>query len=398
MRDGYLLIRDAIPPRDLASLRLSFETLLERQRVVWRRERAPGDPPGGVWDTARQPRLSKTEAFVDAATAEAVELWLSESIRGVAAQLLQDENAAVAEMQMMCNPRFDYGPAPWHRDINPAEVGPLQQLQDSLAADGPTYVQWNIPLYDDNVFWVVPGSHLRTTTEAESRGLQEDPLAPLPGGMRTELQAGDVLVYIHYLLHWGSSYMREPLRRTVHGGHAIYPYWEDLGFTRHLSAQSRQRFEGWAARTAALKDHTEHALRAVLDRDAGAYTDALETLRPGTGDATKLQLTIWLCKAAMRIHLLKRPDYASLPDEVRDLAASHHSTALNWGPEFAKRFTKPEADRIWEGFGALEDQLLASDDEDHVPGYQTGPVAYSLERMRNCYTVADFIGSWEHAA
>ena len=203
--------------------------------------------------------------------------------------------------------------------------------------------------------------------------------------MRTELHAGDVLVYIHYLLHWGSSYMREPLRRTVHGGHAIYPYWEDLGFTRHLSAQSRQRFEGWAARTAALKDHTEHALRAVLDRDAGAYTDALETLRPGTGDATKLQLTIWLCKAAMRIHLLKRPDYASLPDEVRDLAASHHSTALNWGPEFAKRFTKPEADRIWEGFGALEDQLLASDDEDHVPGYQTGPVAYSLERMRNCY-------------
>ena len=47
MRDGYLVKRDVIPPDDLASMRETFETLLERQKAVWRLERGPDDPPGG---------------------------------------------------------------------------------------------------------------------------------------------------------------------------------------------------------------------------------------------------------------------------------------------------------------------------------------------------------------
>ena len=78
MRDGYLVKRDVIPPSELASLRVTFETLLDRQRAVWRRERGPDDPPGGIWDSAMQPRLSNTETFIDADTAEAVEIWVSE--------------------------------------------------------------------------------------------------------------------------------------------------------------------------------------------------------------------------------------------------------------------------------------------------------------------------------
>ena len=105
---------------------MTFETLLERQKAVWRRDRAPEDPPGGLWDTAPQPRLGNTETFIDADTAEAVELWVSEPIRGLATELLQDEHAGVSSMQMMCNPTFDYGPAPWHRDIHPIDMGPMQ--------------------------------------------------------------------------------------------------------------------------------------------------------------------------------------------------------------------------------------------------------------------------------
>ena len=138
--------------------------------------------------------------------------------------------------------------------------------------------------------------------------------------------------------------MSEPTRRTLHGGHTIYPHWEDLGFTRHLSAEARGWFEVWAARTARLKDDTERALRGVLDSDARAYAEALEALRPGAGAATKLQLTIWLCKAAMHIHNLKRPDYASLPAEFRRRAEYSHGISLNWGPPFAERFTKAEAE------------------------------------------------------
>ena len=398
MRDGYLVKRDVIPEDQLASLRVTFETLLDRQRAVWRRERGPDDPPGGIWDSAMQPRLSNTEAFIDAGTAEAVELWVSEPIRGLAAELLDDEHAGISAMQMMCNPTFDYGPAPWHRDIHPIDMGPMQSMQDSLVEDGPNYMQWNIPLYDDSVFWIVPGSHTRINTEAENRSLLENARVPVPGGEQVELRAGDVLVYVNYLIHWGSRYMSEPKRRTLHGGHTIYPHWEDLDFTRYLSAEARGWFELWAARTARLKDDTERALRAVLDRDAQAYTDALEALRPGAGAATKLQLTIWLCKAAMHIHNLKRSDYASLPAEFRRRAEYSHGISLNWGPPFAERFTKPEADTIWQQFGALEDHLLARDGEDYVPGYQSGPIPYSLERMQRGITVDQFIASWEHAA
>ena len=396
MRDGYLVKRDVIAPSDLASLRVTFETLLERQRAVWRRERGPDDPPGGIWDSSLQPRLSNTETFIDADTAEAVELWVSEPIRGLASELLDDEHAGISAMQMMCNPTFDYGPAPWHRDIHPIDMGPMQSMQESLVDDGPNYMQWNIPLYDDSVFWIVPGSHTRINTEAENRSLLEDARVPIPGGEQVHLRAGDVLVYVNYLIHWGSRYMSEPKRRTLHGGHTTYPHWEDLGFTRHLSAEARGWFELWAARTARLKDDTERALRAVLDRDQDAYLNALEALRPGAGAATKRQLTIWLCKAAMHIHNLKRPDYASLPPEFRRRAESSHGISLNWGPPFAERFTKPEADAIWQRFGAVEDHLLAPDGEDFVPGYQSGPIPYSLERMHAGFTVDDFIASWGH--
>ena len=71
-------------------------------------------------------------------------------------------------MQMMCNPTYDYGPASWHRDIHPIDMGPMRQMQESLVEDGPSYVQWNIPLYDDSVFWVVPGSHTRINSEART--------------------------------------------------------------------------------------------------------------------------------------------------------------------------------------------------------------------------------------
>ena len=235
-------------------------------------------------------------------------------------------------MYMMCNPTFDYGPAEWHRDVDAADSGPLQQMQDSVREDGPTYLQWNIPLYDDKVFWVVPGSHVRINSDAENRGLMTDNRSPLPGGMPVEMQAGDALVYIHYMLHWGSSYTKEPKRRTVHGGHTVFPYWEDLGFTRHLSAESRARFEVWTARTATLKDQTERALRAVADGDPRAYAQALEDLRPGASKATKLALSIWLCKAAMNMHNLKRPDFERLPPEIRLQAAAYHGITLKWGP------------------------------------------------------------------
>ena len=88
-------------------------------------------------------------------------------------------------MQMMCNPTFDYGPAPWHRDIHPIDMGPMQSMQDSLVEDGPNYMQWNIPLYDDSVFWIVPGSHTRINTEAEIAACWRTPACRFPAASRS---------------------------------------------------------------------------------------------------------------------------------------------------------------------------------------------------------------------
>ena len=57
MEDGYLVFREVIPPAELDALRESYELMVSRQREIWARERAPHDPPGGVWETSPQPRL-----------------------------------------------------------------------------------------------------------------------------------------------------------------------------------------------------------------------------------------------------------------------------------------------------------------------------------------------------
>ena len=160
------------------------------------------------------------ERLVDADTARAVELWLGEPVLGVCRELLCLPEASPMLMSMMCNPRTDHGPAKWHRDIHPIDMAPLRLLQAEILETGPRYLQWNVPLYDDDVLWVVPGSHRRLNTPEEERQLEEDPRASLPGGVPVDLNAGDGVVYNNCMLHWGSNYAPK-LRRTLHGGHAV---------------------------------------------------------------------------------------------------------------------------------------------------------------------------------
>ena len=288
-------------------MREACEGLLDRQREIWRQEAGPDDLPGGVWDMRPQPRVPEFHALVDAETALAVEIWLSEPVMSISRELLSGPEAVPMHMMMMCNPRTDHGPAKWHRDIGPLEVTPLWLLQEELAETGPRYLQWNLPLYDDDVLWVVPGSHRRLNTPEEDRRLADDPRSPLPGGMPVELKAGDGLIYYHSMLHWGSNYSPK-LRRTVHGGIAVHAMPRDLGFTRHLSPSAAAAFQSWNRRAAEQRDLTDQALRGVLNGDAAAFRTALERLHPGAGPASKLTLTACLAEAARHIHLLRQPD------------------------------------------------------------------------------------------
>jgi hypothetical protein len=271
-------------------------------------------------------------------------------------------------------------------------MAPMHSLQVDMLENGPRYLQWNIPLYDDDVLWVVPGSHRRLNTEEENRQLLENPRVPLPNGTPVELNGGDAVVYINYIMHWGSNYSAKR-RRTLHGGHSIFTDYPDLSFTRFLSSQARETFAGWSQRSAKMQDVTESALRAAINADVPAYHAALEALQPGAGENGKMVLTIYLSKAAYHIHLLKNPDADNLPPEVLRRASSSHSITINWGPEFANRFSQADADVLWQRFKTL-DAKLQSDTEHFVPGYQSGPMRYFFDEMPADFGPEDFIASW----
>ncbi|MBM3262145.1 MAG: phytanoyl-CoA dioxygenase family protein [candidate division Zixibacteria bacterium] len=389
MEEGYLVLRNVIPPDRLASLRAAYETLVDRQRAIWAQS-----PSGNVWEISPQPRLALdlTPELIDDKTANTVECWLDDNTLGVSQELLAAPDAGVTQMMLMCNPVRDHGPANWHRDVHPIDTAPLEAYLLDLAENGPRYVQWNISLYDDDVLWVVPGSHLRINTEAEDRSILADPKAPVPGGVQTHLKGGDGVVYILPILHWGSNYSTQ-LRRTIHGGYSNYTAYSNLAFVHHLSPESRAAFERWAARTERMKDHTEAALRAVIRRDGPAYLEALDRIHPGRGEQGKRLSTVYLCKAAFFIYLAKHPGLEDIPAPLHHAAKGGHPGTLNWGPDFAGRFSVEEADTLWQRF-EIVDRRLQADEPFFEPGFQSGPMRYFFNRMPDELTVDRFIAGW----
>ena len=400
LEQGYLVLRNVVPPNELEGLRRSYEILVERQRAIWARDRSPGDPSGGVWESSPQPRLflnsgrENSSPLIDEETANTVEFWLHENTQGVSSRLMDVDDAAATEMFLMCNPVRDRGPANWHRDIHPIDTAPRMGYIDDIKENGPSYVQWNIPIYDDEVLWVVPGSHIRVNTEEEDSQLLENSYAPLSSGHQTHLAAGDGVVYITPILHWGSNYSTK-LRRTIHGGFARWgrTYYGNLDFARCLNPAARETIERWACRSAEAQDCTEAALRAVISKDGTAFQQCIERIHPGVGENGKRLQTVFLCKAVMHIRCTKYPDLPNVPEDLRNRGTRPHPTTLNWGPQFADRFTLAEADALWERFESL-DAALQKDEEQFSPGFQSGPMRYSFNEMPADFNLGDFIASW----
>ena len=397
MEEGYLVLREVVPPEELDALRESYELMVSRQREIWARERGPNDPPGGVWETSPQPRLllgrDPLARLVDEKTASTVEIWAHENLQGASTELLGEADAGVTEMMLMCSPVRDCGPAAWHRDHHPIDTAPLQGYIDDIVEAGPRYVQWNLSLYDDSVLWVLPGSHLRVNTAEENRHLLADPKVPLPGAVQTHLNAGDGVVYILPILHWGSNYSRK-MRRTIHGGFSNHTHYQAFNYIDYLSPEVRDKFHRWNERSEQMQVWTENALRAVVEKRADAYHTALENLHPGRGEKGKMLSTVFLCKAACFVAMAHGCDLSDIPDELKNRGKGFHPITLNWGPPFAERFTKAEAVTVWDRFKPL-DVRLKTDEEQYLPGFQSGPMHYYFNEMPANFGVADFIKTWE---
>ena len=394
LEEGYVIVRQVVPPDQLEELRRVYEILVDRQRAIWARDRAPGDPPGGHWETGAQPRLILTSLAgeIDASTAGAIEIWLHENVQGASSRLLGVEDAAVTEMMLMCSPVRDHGPARWHRDFSPGHSSSVMGYAEDIRENGPRYVQWNLTLYDDDVLWVVPGSHLRPNTPEEVEQLRRNDRAPLDSGVQTHLAAGDGVAYILPILHWGSNYSTR-LRRVIHGGFSTFTHYPDPHYLEHLSPGARDTFERWRRRSDLALDHAEAALRAALEGDGPGYHRALETLHPGSGPMAKRQSTIFLSKSARDIRNLKHPDFESLPEAERKFATMIHPMTLQWGRRLGDRFSEAEAQALWVRFEPV-DRSLQADEEHQVPGFQGQATRYFFNEVPESLTVDGLVAGW----
>ncbi len=385
--DGFLIIRECIPPKHLDMLRKSFEVLVERQKIKWADERQPGDPPGGVWETAAQPRVAPYEKLIDSGTSDTVEFCLHENTMGVCEHLM-GATAGVQQFMLMCSPVTDHGPAAWHRDIHPIDQAPLCGLEIDLLENSPAYLQWNVPLYDDNVLWVVPGSHRRPNTHAENRQLRENSQVPLPKSIPVELKAGDGVLYSNTILHWGSNYSTK-FRRTIHLSYrsfagSIFPhvchFHRNLDFTAVLSPEARATFMHHSRLYADECDVIETVFRAIIDKDADSFYNGLSVLHPGvTG---RMVCIILLSKMVYKMRFAShsvRPNFGGDISQDKDLAP---------------RFTDSEIEMLWQRFSPL-DARLQSDEEQYTPGFQSRPMRYFFEEMPTDFGIEDFIACWD---
>jgi ectoine hydroxylase-related dioxygenase (phytanoyl-CoA dioxygenase family) len=393
--EGYIILRGMILPEELKSLRVTVETLYERQ------------PKDEGWSKRALPRVIVDE-LIDEETANVVDFVLGENTLGVSHQLLGKAEVAPSMISILCNPVFDAGPSRWHRDIHPHDQAPLAGIQLDFLANGPGYVQWNIPLYDDDVLWVVPGSHRQLNTEEENRHLAQDPRlpsagrtpvrVPLPGSIPVELKAGDGVVYINTILHWGSNYSTK-MRRTLHlgyrsfqGAHLPYGAVESLAssepsFPKYLSPTGQAMFAHFAQLRQQEQALLVSALRTILRRDATAFHEALVALHPG--EKGRLVCVVLLAKLvqAILVHL-----DSSVLDEVdaQPPGASGRRLAADIG---SLGFSLAEAESLWQRFAALESKLK-SPYEGCEPGFQSGPMRYFFNQMPSDFDVESFIAGW----
>ena len=266
---------------------------------------------------------------------------------------------------------------------------------DDIFETGPRYVQWNLPLYDDDVLCVIPGSHIRRGTEEENQTIGPYPRAPVRGAVQTQLRAGDGLAYILPILHWGIDYTPK-LRRTIHGGFARLTQWDDVSWLKYLSPAAQDTFSRWHQRSATYVDKTEAALRAVLHKNPEAYHAALDALQPGRGDKGVLKSTICLSKTAKYIYNQRCRDFDSLSAFEQRCVHIVQPTTLQWGLPLGERFEGAEARVLWERFKPIDD-ILQTEEEHTVPGFQGAdtPTRYLFEEIPAELSVENWMASWQ---
>ena len=355
---------------------------------------------------------------ITAETADVLDFCLGETTKGVSEQLLNNPPfIALTTFGALCSGLIDYGHTDWHRDASSAEQAPLSGMQLDLVENGPGYVQWNIALYDDDVFWILPKSHKQPTTEAQWRQLLLDPTSPLEGGIPAELKAGDGIVYPNLMMHWGSTYTSR-LRRTIHMGYRsfgapILPYIHQLewhntqGFLQYASDEDRAHFAEAEKHYDREREQIEAQFRAMIAGDERAYRDGLAALHPG--EVGRMVSAVLMCRIANKVVKLHRSEIAGMAVEERRPLIDGSPPAY-YAEDMARRFTADEAgvleQRLAELNRRLEQDRERSDrryaeifaelrpEAENLPAFESRPLRTFNSEMPEGFGVDEFIASW----
>ena len=365
MEEGFLILPGFIEPDELHELRLGFDVLVQLSQEKSRRERTPGQPIGGRWHLGGQPRVI-VDNVLTGETAYVAEYYLGRPME-VSTELLRAERVGLGQLQLMVSSVVDHGYTDWHRGYDSRSLVPLSGVQRDQVVNGPPYVQWNIALYDDDVFWVVPGSHAKPDSDELTRQLMIDPMSEVPGGYQASLRAGDAIVYASYILHWGSVYTSR-MRRVIHPGYydfdkisssGHHPHWDmNMSFTQHLSAEARASFEQQAAWTMQCRDLYERVLKTAGARDGESFAAQIAAAHPE--ESCRMVSVAHFCRMAERIHGMCGSKADQLSEQERGSLEGGYGE--HFWTDFRSRFSRKEADELTGPFALMTARMKADQD------------------------------------
>ena len=112
----------------------------------------------------------------------------------------------------------------WHRDVIQIPQDEIDETAIFTPARFHNSVQINWPLYEDQTLWVVPGSHLRPNTPAETAAFRGSrhyaPIdAEMPGAVNVRISPGQAVLYNNNLIHRGFNPSFSVPRRSLHLGY-----------------------------------------------------------------------------------------------------------------------------------------------------------------------------------
>lgn len=214
---GYLVLRQAFDAQRIAVLHETVESALQQ----WQQsppENEPGQYGYGP-DAWVMLHLNHARYYHD--HPERLAVLLQSVADPLVLPILREvlgEEPLLLQINAYINPPGNSRIGAWHRDCQfYSEDNDEQREREILReeADHPRELHMHIPLVTTQASEVVPGSHRRPDTDAESQIRRHDSQSDaMPGALQLKLEPGDLAFFHVNALHRG-NYFQEVPRRTI---------------------------------------------------------------------------------------------------------------------------------------------------------------------------------------